>query len=65
VDAIFTWLASQHLGETFGLPEITLVAAVDWMDFRQTYDTSRAAGIEHVRQTWRDRPSLAATRPHT
>ena len=63
-DAIFTWLAPQLSTETFGLPEISTVAALDWMDFRQSYDTKRAAGLARVRETWSTRPSMAATRPH-
>jgi len=63
-DAIFTWLAPQLSAETFGLPEISIVAALDWMDFRQSYDTKRAAGLARVRETWSTRPSMAATRPH-
>jgi hypothetical protein len=33
------------------------------MDFRNTYPTDRASGVESVRAAWRDRPSLATTRP--
>ena len=69
-DAIFTWLGTQlapdrrGFGAGLGLPEITLVCALDWMDFRQSYDTKRAAGLARVRETWSTRPSMAATRPH-
>jgi glutathione S-transferase len=69
-DAIFAWLATQLAPDNksftggFALPEISLVAALDWMDFRATYPTERAAGVEGVRAAWRDRPSLAETRPH-
>lgn len=68
-DAIFGWLATQlapdrrGFGDGFGLAELALISALDWMDFRKTYPTERAAGIESVRAAWRDRPSLAATRP--
>jgi glutathione S-transferase len=62
-DAIFKWLAPQLSAETFGVPEISVVAALDWMDFRQTYDTQRAQ-LASVRAAWSARPSLAATRPH-
>ena len=70
-DAIFTWLATQlsadrlGFGPGFGLAELALISALDWMDFRKTYPTERAAAVESVRTGWRDRPSLAATRPHT
>jgi glutathione S-transferase len=63
-DAIFAWLASQPLDDGFGLPQISLVCALDWMDFRDAYPTARAAGVEPVRAAWRDRPSLASTRPY-
>jgi glutathione S-transferase len=62
-DAIFTWLGTQGLGEQLGLPEISLICALDWMDFRHTYDTGRAKGIAHVRARWQDHPSMAATKP--
>jgi glutathione S-transferase len=68
-DAIFAWLANEVTDGSFtgglALPEISLVAALDWMDLRKTYPTENAAGVESVRQRWRDRPSLASTRPHT
>ena len=69
-DAIFTWLGTQlapdrrGFGAGLGLPEITLVCALDWMDFRKAYPTERAAGVESVRAAWAEHPSLAATRPH-
>ncbi len=63
-DAIFTWLAPKLRTDAFGLPEISAIAALDWMDFRQTYDTKRAAGLAGVREAWSERPSMVATRPH-
>lgn len=62
-DAIFAWVAPQLRTDTFGLPEISVVCALDWMDFRKTYPTERA-NAERVRAAWRERPSLASTRPH-
>jgi glutathione S-transferase len=64
-DAIFAWLGGE-LGkrEGFGLVELSLVAALDWMDFRKAYPTERAGAVEHVRVAWRERPSLVQTRPH-
>ncbi len=69
-DAIFAWLGTQlapdgrGFGEGLGLPEITLVCALDWMEFRSAYSTERAAAVASVRAAWSDHPSLAATRPH-
>jgi len=68
-DAIFAWLGTQLApgGRSFetglGLAEISLVAALDWMDFRTTYPAERAGAVESVRAAWRDHPSLVATRP--
>ncbi len=70
-DAIFAWLGRQlakdgtSFSTGFGLAEIALVTTLDWMDFRKTYPTERASAVESVRTAWRDRPSLASTRPHT
>lgn len=69
-DAIVAWLAQQLAapGDTFignfGLAELSTICALDWMDFRKAYATERAAGLAALRATWRDRPSLVATRPH-
>jgi len=64
-DAIFSWVAPQLRTDVFGLPEITACCALDWMDFRQSYDTrKRAAGIDRIRAAWNERPSMVATRPH-
>ena len=63
-DAIFTWLATQLRPQAFALPEISACCALDWMDFRKTYPTERAKGLDAVRTALRDRPSMAATRPH-
>jgi glutathione S-transferase len=61
-DAIFAWLAPQLRESELGLPEISTLCMLDWMDFRQTYPTERAK-CERVRAAWRERPSLATTRP--
>lgn len=69
-DAIFAWLgkelAPDHRTLTGGLgvPEISLVCALDWMDFRTTYPTERVGALEDIRSAWKDRASFAATRPH-
>ena len=68
-DAIFAWLAPQIAEGTFsgdfGLAELSLICALDWMEFRKAYPIERAAGCQIVRERWRDRPSLVSTRPHT
>ncbi|HEV7558979.1 MAG TPA: glutathione S-transferase family protein [Kofleriaceae bacterium] len=64
-DAIFAWLAHQMVSFDFGLPEIAASTALDWMDFRATYPTQRAAGLAPIRAAFAERPSLASTRPHT
>jgi glutathione S-transferase len=68
-DAIFSWLTTQlvdgqSFSGAFGLPELSLVCALDWMDFRQTYDSKRAGGLARLRETWTDRPTMVSTRPH-
>ncbi len=64
-DAIFAWLAAQpDLGAKLGLAELSLICALDWMDFRHTYPTERSPGVVNVRSRWADRASLVATRPH-
>lgn len=63
-DAIFQWLAGKLSTTAFGVSEASLVCALDWMDFRNSYPTERAAGVAAVRDAWRDRPSLVETRPH-
>ena len=69
-DAIFAWLATQLAkdGKGFspglGIAEISLICALDWMEFRHSYPTERAAGVAGVRAAWGDRASLSSTRPH-
>jgi glutathione S-transferase len=67
--AILEWLGGQlvdggHFGDGFGLSELSLVCAIEWMQFRQMYPTERHAAIAAFHAAWRERPSLAATRPH-
>jgi glutathione S-transferase len=69
IDAIVAWLATQvvdgrSFGAGFGLAELALVTTLDWMDFRKTYATEGLVALNAVRAVWRDRTSLAATRPH-
>jgi len=61
--AIFAWIAPQLRTDELGLPEISAVGALDWMEFRHSYPVERT-GLDRLRAAWRDRPSLATTRPH-
>jgi glutathione S-transferase len=69
-DAIFGWLGKQLADDRksfsggFGLPELALISALDWMDFRKTYPTERVGVLEGVRAAWRERPTIASTLPH-
>ncbi|HEX3759009.1 MAG TPA: glutathione S-transferase family protein [Kofleriaceae bacterium] len=63
-DAIFAWLARELTPRSFGLAELSLICALDWMDFRKTYPTERAAALAPIRAAWAERPSVVATRPH-
>jgi glutathione S-transferase len=47
-----------------GLAEVSLVCALDWMDFRASYPTASHPALAPLRAAWRERPSLAQTRPH-
>jgi glutathione S-transferase len=65
-DAIFAWLAGQELSvRELGIPELSLICALDWMEFRGAYPTERAAALAPIRAAWHDRPSIAATRPRS
>ena len=69
VAAIFAWLGTQKTSDGtsftggFGLAELALISALDWMDFRKAYPTEHASAVESVRAAWRERPSLVGTRP--
>jgi glutathione S-transferase len=69
VASIFDWLGKEldghrtSFGGGLGLAEISLVAVLDWMDFRKSYPTESAPQLAALRAAWGDRPSLAATRP--
>jgi len=61
--AIFAWLAAELTdGKAFGLAEISLVCALDWMDFRSAFPTDGL--FTTLRANLRERPALASTRPH-
>lgn len=69
-DAIFRWLDGElaedrrSFGDGFGLAELAVVTTLDWMDFRTAYPTERALRLRDLAAAWRERPSLASTRPH-
>jgi glutathione S-transferase len=65
VEAILTWLGAELDATRFGLPEISAICALDWMDFRAMYPTERATTLLPLRAALRDRPSLLATRPRS
>lgn len=69
VDAILEWLGKElaadgaSFGGGLGLAEISLIAILDWMDFRKVYATERAPALAGLRAAWAERPSVAQTRP--
>ncbi|MBP9086133.1 MAG: glutathione S-transferase [Kofleriaceae bacterium] len=71
VASIFAWLSTEvctdqssfrSSGE-FGMPELSLICMLDWLDFRAAYPTHTAPALMQLRQTWQTRPSLSATHP--
>jgi glutathione S-transferase len=70
ITSILDWLggelAAGRMGAELGLAEVSLICALDWMEFRDIYPVAkvqRAAALGALREAHRDRPSLAATRP--
>ena len=71
VASIFAWLSTELCADQssfrnhgeFGMPELSLICMLDWMDFRATYPTQTAPALQQLRQTWHARPSLFATHP--
>ncbi|HVK74246.1 MAG TPA: glutathione S-transferase family protein [Kofleriaceae bacterium] len=68
IAAIFAWVAGElgpdAAGAGLGLPELSLLATLDWMELRDAYPVARHdAAFAALRAAHRDRPSLAATRP--
>ena len=68
MNAVFTWLGGElgkdGFGYGLGLPELSLLCALDWMDFREVYPTARHDDIfGKLRAAYRDRQSMADTRP--
>lgn len=62
--AILDWLGDELSASRFGLAELSLICALDWMDFRSVYPTERATRVAPIRAAWAERPSIASTRPH-
>lgn len=62
-DAIFAWLATEVTADRLGLPQISVICALEWMEFRKTYPTERASALAPVRAAWSDHPSIVASRP--
>jgi len=63
-DAIFGWLGNELAADrSFGLPALSLICALDWMDFRKTFPTEKLETLAPLRAHWNDRASVAATRP--
>lgn len=69
VAAIFEWLGGElaadgaSFGQGFGVAELSLICALDWMDFRKAYATEAAPKLLALRSAWAARPSLSSTRP--
>ena len=68
IASIFEWLAGQlgrhGFGEGLGLPELSLIATLDWMAFRDVVPADRLpGGFAVLHASHRDRASLVATRP--
>ena len=68
IASIFEWLAGQlgtgGFGDGLGLPELSLYATLDWMEFRSVYPVAELpAALTMFRATHRDRSSLVATPP--
>jgi len=62
--AIFAWLAGElDVDQGFGLAALSLVCALDWMEFRATYPADRLTSFAGIRAAWADRSSVIATRP--
>lgn len=54
------WLTEA---EQFGLPEIALITALDWMAFRQAHDVGQHPLLVECASHHRHRPSVASTAP--
>lgn len=69
IAAIFAWLTGEidagHLGgDELGVAELSLLATLDWMEFRAVYPAARhPSAFAAIRARHGERPSLVATRP--
>lgn len=66
IAAIFAWVVTElaDAGDGLGLAELSLLATLDWMEFRDVYPVGRHdSSFGALRAAHRERPSLAATRP--
>jgi glutathione S-transferase len=68
IASIFEWVGAQlgrhGFGDGLGLPELSLLCTLDWMEFRSVYPLDRIPGpIGMLRALHRDRSSLVATPP--
>jgi glutathione S-transferase len=67
---IFDWLGGELVSPGRGFSDgldvatLSLVCAMDWMDFRASYPTDRHVALAPVRAAWREHAALVATRPH-
>lgn len=69
VRAVMTWLERQvsppwcTRHEGFGLAELNLITALDWMQYRDAYPVGDHPRLLEVRAAHADRPSLRGTLP--
>jgi glutathione S-transferase len=68
IASILAWveaeIAARRFGLELGLAELSLLCTLDWMEFREVHPVASHPLLAPLRQTYRDRPSLVATRPH-
>jgi glutathione S-transferase len=68
VGSALSWLTDELRGDDFGagfgLTELALYTALDWMTFRDAYPLADRTALQAFRQAHSTRPSLAATAPH-
>ena len=62
ITEIFDWLGRELEPDRVGLPQISLVCTLDWMDFRSTFETGDR--FARLRTLLGSRPSIEKTKPH-